>query len=213
MSASNYIDSLNWGTSTAGSAGSAETSDTLGLERADLREPSTKYHVSNLGIERLRQLGLAMSTTFKGGTRLGALTQTSSPFSASEHGIWVDTAGKFYTCYLGASRGIRTSGATTAVAFSATPTFAKSLGDYLTITMTGNITSWTFTAGTDGDTIAIAFIQDGTGSRTLAAGPSTVVFAGGSPTLTTTASKRDIFNFRYNGTLAKWEEQSRSMNV
>lgn len=81
------------------------------------------------------------------------------------------------------------------------------------VTMTGNVTtlvlSGVTTAGTE---LEIQFIQDGTGSRTLAGVTSTIKWAGGStPTLTTTASKRDIFRFRYYG--GSYYEVSRSMNV
>lgn len=59
--------------------------------------------------------------------------------------------------------------------------------------------------------LEIQLIQDGTGSRTMI-WPSNFKFAGGTaPTLSTTASTRDIFTFRYNGT--NWHEVSRSMDV
>lgn len=99
------------------------------------------------------------------------------------------------------------------VTFSATPTFDPANGDFQTITMTANITGWTFSAGLEGEVVTIAFIQDGTGSRTLAGTPSNVLLAGGALTLTTTASKRDQITFRYDATLTKWVEQARSLNL
>lgn len=99
------------------------------------------------------------------------------------------------------------------VAFSATPTFDPATGEYLTITMTANITGWTFTAGTAGEVCTIVFIQDGTGSRTLAGTPANVRLAGGALTLTTTINKADAITFRYDATLAKWLEISRSLNL
>jgi hypothetical protein len=58
---------------------------------------------------------------------------------------------------------------------------------------------------TDGQKILIEVIQDGTGSRALT---YNAVYAFGtdvvSPTLTTTASKRDFLGFAYSGSATKW---------
>jgi hypothetical protein len=90
-------------------------------------------------------------------------------------------------------------------AFSATPTIDWSTAADRTITLTGNITSFTFTAPvlTAGyiKRLTLRLTQDGTGSRTATGWPASVKFAGGtSPTLTTTASKSDIITFDYDGT-------------
>lgn len=59
--------------------------------------------------------------------------------------------------------------------------------------------------------LEVQLIQDGTGSRTMI-WPSNFKFAGGTaPSLSATASTRDIFRFRYDGT--NWHEVSRSMDV
>jgi hypothetical protein len=81
------------------------------------------------------------------------------------------------------------------------------------LTLTGNITSVAQTGALSaGQEIEIQFVQDGTGSRTLAGVTSTIKWVGGSaPTLTTTANRRDIFRFRMYA--AAWYEISRSMNV
>lgn len=99
------------------------------------------------------------------------------------------------------------------VTFSATPTFTGADGEHQQITMTANITSWAFTAGLAGEVVTIEFIQDATGSRTLAGTPANVLLAGGALTLTTTASKRDAITFRYNTAAAKWVEIGRSLNL
>lgn len=88
----NALDPINWGTSTGGAAGSAETSSTLGVARIDTRTVPDQYHVWGLQLTALISLGLAASATFKGGTRLGTLTQTASPFGSTEQGFWVDTS-------------------------------------------------------------------------------------------------------------------------
>lgn len=92
MSTTDYISALNWGTSTAGAAGSAESSSTLYTSRLDGQVPPDQYTVSGLQITRLVELGTAMSQYFKGGTRLRVLAQTSSPFGATEYGYWTDNA-------------------------------------------------------------------------------------------------------------------------
>jgi hypothetical protein len=84
------------------------------------------------------------------------------------------------------------------------------------ITLIGNITSFGLSADLTqqvaGREFEVHFIQDGTGSRTLAGVSSTIKFAGAAtPTLTTTASRRDIFRFRWIG--GTYYEISRAMNV
>lgn len=54
------------------------------------------------------------------------------------------------------------------VAFSATPSFDASLGNSFKMTLTGNITSMTFSNLTDGQEITLLFVQDGTGNHTVA---------------------------------------------
>lgn len=79
--------------------------------------------------------------------------------------------------------------------------------------LTGNITSFAFTnAGTSGQMIEVHFVQDATGSRTLSGASASIKWAGGAaPTLTTTASRRDIF--RFTQISGSYYEVSRSMNV
>lgn len=80
-----------------------------------------------------------------------------------------------------------------------------SLGNHFRVTLGGNRTLGQPTNPTDGQKIIYEIIQDGTGSRTLAYNS---VFAFGtdvaSPTLTTTANKRDFIGFVYNSTATKW---------
>ena len=73
-------------------------------------------------------------------------------------------------------------------------------GNIHTVTMTGNCT-FTFTAPSPAlGALTLVLTQDATGSRT-ATWPASVKWPGGTaPTLTTTASKTDVFNFVYDGT-------------
>lgn len=83
---------------------------------------------------------------------------------------------------------------------SATATLDCSLGDIHRITMPAGDITIALSNITDGQTIQIAITQDGGGSRTVT-WFSTIRWAGGSaPTLTTTASKRDVIVITCTGT-------------
>lgn len=95
---------------------------------------------------------------------------------------------------------------------SGTLTLDPSLGSQINVTLTANVAAWTIVTANavPGQWITICFIQDATGSRTLAGLTNSNVrwantayngtTAGSAPTLTTTAAKRDSFMFRYDGT-------------
>lgn len=69
-------------------------------------------------------------------------------------------------------------------------------GSIFYLSLTGNVTGFTFTNLVAGRRYEVHFIQDATGSRTLAVTSAVVKLAGGALTLTTTASKRDVIQFR-----------------
>lgn len=85
-------------------------------------------------------------------------------------------------------------------------------GSYQRVTLAGNRTVAAPLNPGDGQRLVIEVIQDATGSRTLT---WNAVFAFGTITnaLTTTASKRDIFEFIYNSTAAKWYVLNASKNL
>lgn len=60
-----------------------------------------------------------------------------------------------------------------------------------------------------GQYISLLVIQDGTGSRTLTWNAAYEFASDTAPTLTTTASKGDLFTFRYNG--SKWIEVGKNL--
>ena len=100
------------------------------------------------------------------------------------------------------------------VAFSATPNFNVATAAVQRIVLTGNITGWTLTAGTyEGQSLTIKFIQDGTGSRTLAGAGGNIRLAGGALTLSTGANKCDTLNFLWDATLSQWIEECRALNA
>ncbi len=98
------------------------------------------------------------------------------------------------------------------VTSSATPAFDPANGDKQRMILTANVTSWTFAAGLSGETVTIEFIQDGTGSRTLAGTPANVKLAGAALTLSTGVNKRDLITFEYDSTDSNWYERSRALN-
>ena len=79
------------------------------------------------------------------------------------------------------------------------------------VTLTNNVTFDAPTNPTTGQYISIVCIQDGTGSRTIAWNAVFEFTGDTAPTATTTASKGDMFTFRYNG--SKWLEVGRNLNL
>lgn len=79
------------------------------------------------------------------------------------------------------------------------------------VTLGGNRTISAPSNGTTGQFASLLVIQDGTGSRTLTWNAVYEFASDTAPTLTTTASKGDLFVFRYNGT--KWLEVGRNQNL
>ena len=80
--------------------------------------------------------------------------------------------------------------------------------DVAKVTLAGNRTLNAPSNGTTGQFISLLVIQDGTGSRTLTWNAVYEFASDTAPTLTTTASKGDVFVFRYNG--SKWLEVGRN---
>jgi hypothetical protein len=107
------LSSLNWGTSTGGAASSGESTLTLGVDRSDTRTPPDVFHIWGAQLNAVKNLALAMSVTFKGGTRLGTLTQSSNPFGASESGFYIDAGGTAYSVFNGTPTAIGGGGAST----------------------------------------------------------------------------------------------------
>ena len=93
----------------------------------------------------------------------------------------------------------------------ATITWDASTQDVCKVTLAGNRTLAAPTNNTTGQFISILVIQDGTGSRTLTWNAVFEFAEDTAPTLTTTASKGDVFVFRYNG--SKWLEVGRNQNL
>jgi len=103
MGATDWLATLNFGLSTGGAPGFAETTLTLGTPRLDRREPPSQYYFGGLQVTRMSELLMLMSGDLKGGTRLRVRTQTTSPFGAQESGFWIDSAGNPKYTYNGSN--------------------------------------------------------------------------------------------------------------
>ena len=77
------------------------------------------------------------------------------------------------------------------------------------VTLAGNRTIAAASGAVAGTFASLLVIQDGTGSRTVTWNAAYEFAADTAPTLTTTASKGDLFVFRYNG--SKWLEVGRNL--
>jgi hypothetical protein len=79
------------------------------------------------------------------------------------------------------------------------------------VTLGGNRTLSAPTNSASGQFISLTVIQDGTGSRLLTWNSAYEFTGDVAPTLTTTASKADVFVFKYNGTV--WLEVGKNLNL
>ena len=79
------------------------------------------------------------------------------------------------------------------------------------VTLGGNRTLAAATNAQTGQFVSLLIIQDGTGSRTVTFNAVYEFTEDTAPTLTTTASKGDLFVFRYNG--SKFLEVGRNLNL
>ena len=79
------------------------------------------------------------------------------------------------------------------------------------VTLGANRTLGAASGGVAGAFVSLLIIQDGTGSRTVSFNAAYEFAEDTAPTLTTTASKGDLFVFRYNG--SKWLEVGRNLNL
>ena len=97
------------------------------------------------------------------------------------------------------------------LSFDATQDWDVRASPVAKVTLTANVTFDLPSNPTTGQYISIVCIQDGTGSRTIAWNAAFEFTGDVTPTATTTASKGDMFTFRYNG--SKWLEVGRNLNL
>ena len=99
----------------------------------------------------------------------------------------------------------------TALTFDATQDWALTANQVATLTLTDNTTFDAPTQMVDGAFYSLIIIQDGTGSRTASWNTVFKWPGGTAPTLTTTASAKDVFVWRSDGT--NMYEVGRQLNV
>ena len=94
----------------------------------------------------------------------------------------------------------------------ATPSYASTMSvsvagiDLVRVALTGNVTTFNLTGAVDGQKVIIEFVQDSTGSRTVAFGTS-IRFGSDitAATLTTTGLKTDRVGIIYNSAATKYD--------
>lgn len=84
-----------------------------------------------------------------------------------------------------------------ALTVAATTALDASASNAFTATMTTNITTFTISNAVEGQTLAVLFKQDGTGSRTIAWPASFRWPAGSAPLLSTAAGARDLLSAQF----------------
>ena len=99
----------------------------------------------------------------------------------------------------------------TALSDGATITIDMATACHHSVTLGGNRTFAAPSNQVVGQSGSIFITQDGTGSRTASFNSAFKFVGGTAPTLTTTASKGDLFVFRYNG--SKFLEVGRNLNL
>ena len=145
--------------------------------------------------------------------RRGTTSETGS-FTGAVGEVTVDTDKDTVVVHDGSQAGgFAVANLKTAQEFTATQNFnATTLSDASTVswdasanqvtsvTLGGNRTLGAASNQIDGGVYVISVIQDGTGSRTLSFNSNYKFVGGTAPTLTTTASARDVLVFVSNGT-------------
>jgi hypothetical protein len=89
-----------------------------------------------------------------------------------------------------------------AITYNVTETIVDwKLSNKATVTLTGNVGTFSFTNPTNPCNLLVKIVQDVTGSRVITAWDTDIKWAGGTkPTLTTTANGIDICSFYFDGT-------------
>lgn len=96
--------------------------------------------------------------------------------------------------------------------YGTTITIDADEGDVFLVELTGNVSTITIKNAYKGRKITIIFLQDSTGSRTVAGWGSDVMIAGNAFTATATASRYSSLTFVYDSK-SKWVEIARTQDV
>lgn len=97
------------------------------------------------------------------------------------------------------------------VTYAASITVDADEAETFFITLTGNITAIAIKNPDTGRRIKFIFLQDGTGSRTVAGWPAAVLLSGAAFTVTSNANRYSTISFEYVN--SKWIEIARTTDV
>lgn len=187
------------------------TQDVLDRQAVDAAAEVTQAELDTIAATKGLPVGLTgatQATRYVGATTSGA--PVSGTFAVGD--FIIDRTGKVYVCTTAGSPGSWTlaSGTSDAVtahgATGSTETFDVNAAPVHTATLDANCTA-TFTAPADATrayTLTLVLLQDATGSRTMTWPASVKWPAGVAPTLTTTASRKDIFTFETHDGGTTW---------
>lgn len=174
----------------------------------------TKADHTNVNIANGTIALSANATNYVEVDKNGTVSKSTSGFSASAVPLYTVVTGAAtatsWTDHRDGTQGSRvaTRGGKKVLSpsYGGTMTVDWDAADVVRVTLTGNITSLTFSGGYDGQPVTFIPKQDATGSRTIAQ-PANVRVSTDIPwpTLTTTGNKQDRLGFIYDGVAAKWD--------
>lgn len=191
-----YVDVQNIGTNSNGVA-TITTSATIDGSATLVLSPKQGVRLVSDGTNYFTVRGLGM-------TYLAGFTATTQQYATFQNtnSTGSPTVANGFLGYTGNGQTISSTAFAGAplrtITFSATPTIDLSSGNLFTITLTGNVTSSTWSNPTSGQEFRLIICQDGTGSRTFAF-PAT--FKGATiPPASATLSTCSVQSFVWNGT-------------
>jgi hypothetical protein len=145
-----------------------------------------------------------------GTTQKMSISTTTNAWNTNNHSF--QSAANVLLMGITTSSGVNLIGYTetlTSAAFTATFAPNVSTATIWSVVLTGNITFNGFTSPVAGQSASIYFTQDSTGTRTLS---STMKFAGGLKTLTTTPGATDMISVTYGGAVGYYASLIRNFS-
>ena len=139
----------------------------------------------------------ATAATIAAGTGQSALTLTgvagapAAVITGAAGAVALKAAGGAYT-------------PTVTLTYGTTTTLDCTTANSFRVVLTGNITTFTVSNPSDGQTITVRFKQDASGSRTIAWPASFRWAGGGAPLLSTAINAEDLLSAQYDATDATW---------
>lgn len=200
-----YVTGSSTGVTVTGFTSSGSISGSTGLTldaAAQATEMDCNWDASGIATKRT----INAAATWMGGPTAGAMWNISDGASTSTNDLTLTNATVSKTGAIGAVSASLTKSfadGVNPVSFSATPVFDLSLGNTQTITLTGNVTSSTFSnaIASRGQRTIFIITQDGTGGRSFIWPTSA---KGITPIINTAASSVSIVEALSDGTNLNW---------